>query len=103
MMTRNSTDIKKNRLYSGAMHELLAPLGFVSPSTVYTKAGDLFNVLRLRGVDTECLDLPAVTAVCQRFEATLRLFGPEYRLYQYMIKRDNPQVSMPGAYLERDD
>lgn len=76
------------------MHELLAPCAFIHDA-VLTKRGDLFTVLRLQGIDAECLEPEAIAGICQRFDGALRNLGPEYRFYQYLIKRDRPELLRP--------
>ena len=74
------------------MHELLAPCAFVGEYIVLTKRQDLFTVLRVPGTDPECLDI-AVEPHCSAVSmALLRTLGPEYRVYQYILKRDSPEL-----------
>ena len=74
------------------MHELLAPCAFVGEQVVLTKRQDLFTVLRVPGIDPECLDLAQLDHIVQRFQSSLRILGPEYRVYQYILKRDSPEL-----------
>jgi len=82
------TDYKK----AGAMHEQFAPCSFVNENIVLTKRQDLFTVLRVPGIDPECLDAAQLNYIVRRFEASLRILGPEYRVYQYILKRDSPEL-----------
>src|SRR3954452_20831320 len=79
---------------AGAMHELLAPCALMGDA-VLTKRGDVFTVLRISPVDPECLEPEAVAAICHRFDAVLRVLGPEYRIYQYLFRRDHPELPAP--------
>ncbi|HYI92083.1 MAG TPA: hypothetical protein VEX68_00935, partial [Bryobacteraceae bacterium] len=76
------------------MNELLSPCAFVTETAVLTKRGDLFSVLRVRGVDAECLEPDTLDDICRRFEGTLRILGPEYRVMQYIVKRDSPPLPL---------
>jgi type IV secretory pathway VirB4 component len=91
------SDIRHDHEKAGAMHELLAPCAFADPYTVLTKRQDLFSVMRLSGVDAECLDPEHLGHVTQRFETSLRVLGPEYRVYQYLLKRNSPDLPAPEA------
>lgn len=74
------------------MNELIAPCALLDDHTVLTKLGDIFSVLELKGVDAECLEPEAIDQICHRFDGALRILGPEYRVLQYLIKRDNPTI-----------
>lgn len=92
------SSLKRETKKAGAMHELVAPCAFVSESgIVLTKRGDLFTVLRIHGVDAECLEPDTIAGICQRFDGSLRILGPEYRVYQYLLKRDSPELPLPGT------
>ena len=75
------------------MHALLAPSAFVNDSTVLTKSGDVFMTLRLTGKDPECLEETEIADIVQRFSAAMRTLGPEYRVYQYLIKQHSPEFA----------
>ncbi len=91
-MTTKRSDLQRDYKKAGAMHELLSPCAFVGEHVVLTKRQDLFSVLRVPGIDPECLDAAQLNHIVQRFEASLRIFGPEYRVYQYLLKRDSPEL-----------
>jgi type IV secretory pathway VirB4 component len=74
------------------MHQLLAPCAFAGEHVVLTKRQDLFTVLRVPGIDPECLDSAQLDYMAQRFAASMRILGPEYRVYQYILKRDSPEL-----------
>ena len=94
MTTAIASRLRRESLHAGAMHELLAPCAFFGDA-VLTKRGDLFTVLRLTGIDAECLEPDAIAQICRRFESTLSPLGPEYRLYQYLFKHDHPALPQP--------
>ena len=97
-MARKLSDLKQDYTRAGAMNELLAPCAFVSDSVVLTKRGDLFSVLRVSGVDPECWDAAQLEHLVQRFASALRILGTEYRLYQYLLKRDSPPMATVPAH-----
>ena len=49
----------------------------------------------LHGIDAECLEPSAVAEICRRFDGALRSLGTEYRVLQYLIKRDSPALPYP--------
>lgn len=96
MTTTLASKLRLESRKAGAMHGLLAPCAFFRDA-VLTKRGDLFTVLRMSGVDPECLDPETISGICQRFEGALRTLGPQYRVYQYLFKRDRPPLPAPSA------
>jgi type IV secretion/conjugal transfer VirB4 family ATPase len=90
-----AAELKGEHAKVGAMHELFAPCVLMDEHTVLTKRQDLFSVLRVEGIDAECLDPEEIGRICQRFESALRMLGTEYRIYQYLIKRNCRGLSAP--------
>src|SRR5689334_21354744 len=86
-------DIRTAHKSAGAIHAMMAPSTFVNDSTVLTKSGDVFMVLSLSGKDPECLEETEIADIVQRFSATMRTLGPEYRVYQYLIKQHSPEFA----------
>ncbi len=83
---------------AGAMSALIPLYGFVDESVFLTKNGDVGMVLRLDGVDYECLDAGQREAIAKRFEVALRVWDEHTRLSQYVLKRNRlawPDVSHP--------
>jgi type IV secretion/conjugal transfer VirB4 family ATPase len=87
MLTRLS-QITRDYREAGAMSALIPLYGFVDEGMFLTKGGDLGVVLRLGGVDYECLDAGECEAVTKRFEVALRLWDEHTRLYQYVLRRN---------------
>ena len=79
-------------LGSGAMSSLIGLLAFVDQNTFLTKSGDLGVVIRVAGVDAECLDHDERDQVARRFESAIRIFDERFRLYQYLLKRDHAPI-----------
>jgi type IV secretion/conjugal transfer VirB4 family ATPase len=84
--------IFKNYEDTGALNERVNLYGFIGPQVFLTKTGDLGLVLEVRGVDYECLDGAAIDGLTKRFESALKLFGDDYRVYQYLFKRNNETI-----------
>lgn len=84
--------IFKNYAETGSFNELVNLYGFVDEHVFLTKTGDLGLILEVRGVDYECLDERAIDALTKRLESALRLFDENYRVYQYLFKRNNPTI-----------
>ncbi len=72
--------------------------GFWDATTFLTKSGDLGVVLRVGGVDYESLDTGEQEYAVKRLEAALKAFGPGFRVYQYLFKKNRPE--MPFAHYE---
>ncbi len=85
-MTKISRILKDYR-HSGALSALVGPHAWVAEGVFLTKAGDLGCVLHLAGIDYECLDHAARAQAVRRFEAALRVFDDQFRIYQYFAKR----------------
>lgn len=66
--------------------------GFWNERTFLTKTGDLGMVLRVEGVDYESLDTGEQEYAVKRLEAALKGFGPGFHIYQYLMKRNRPDI-----------
>jgi type IV secretion system protein TrbE len=81
---------------AGAFHTLIGLHGFVGKDdadpTFLTKSGELGTVLKVEGVDAECLDHLQIDQIARRFEAALRMFDERFRVYQYLLKRDHAEI-----------
>jgi type IV secretion system protein TrbE len=84
--------IARDYLESGAMSSLIGLYGFVDEHTFLTKSGDLGVVVRVPGVDAECLDHPERDHIARRFGSAIRTFDERFRIYQYLLKRDNAAI-----------
>jgi type IV secretion system protein TrbE len=84
--------IRKDHHESGAMNALVNIHAAIDEHTFLTKSGDLLIVLSARGVDYECLDPSQLDQVARRFESAIRIFDENFRLYQYLVKRDSPSI-----------
>src|SRR5579859_6378237 len=84
--------IAKDHFDSGAMSVLIGLFGFVDKHTFLTKSGDLGVVVRVPAIDAECLDHPERDHVARRFESAIRTFDERFRIYQYLLKRDNAAI-----------
>jgi type IV secretion system protein TrbE len=84
--------IFKNYEETGSFNELLNLYGFIDEHTFLTKTGDLGVILEVRGVDYECLDGATLDGLTKRLESALKLFDENYRVYQYLFKRNNETI-----------
>ena len=71
---------------TGALNELVNLYGFVDDRVFLTKSGDVGVVLRVRGVDDECLDHGQRARVAERFVAAIAGLDERMRLSQYFVK-----------------
>jgi type IV secretory pathway VirB4 component len=95
MMPRKVSEIRREHQVAGALNALLNVFSFIDDHTFLTKSGDLGVVLRVQGIDYECLDHSQIDAFARRFEAALRSLTDEFRLYQYLLKRNKPTIPYP--------
>src|SRR5882724_6011899 len=84
--------IFKNYGETGSLNERVNLYGFIGPEVFLTKTGEVGLILEVRGVDYECLDGTTTDALTKRLEAALKLFGEDYRVYQYLFKRNNETI-----------
>jgi type IV secretion system protein TrbE len=88
----NLRRIFRNYEESGALNAHVNLFGFLDENVFLTKTGDVGVVLEMRGVDYECLDAANVDALTKRLESALRLFDENFRVYQYLFKRNHPSI-----------
>jgi len=84
--------IFKNYEETGSLNERVNLYGFIDSHVFLTKTGDLGLILEVAGVDYECLDQEAVDGLTKRLESALKLFDENYRVYQYLFKRNSPAI-----------
>jgi type IV secretion system protein VirB4 len=84
--------IFKNYDETGSLSEQVNLYGFVGPNTFLTKTGEVGVILEVRGVDYECLDAASIDGFTKRLESALKLFDENYRVYQYLFKRNNETI-----------
>jgi type IV secretion/conjugal transfer VirB4 family ATPase len=86
------SQIFKNYNETGSLNEQINLYGFVGPQVFLTKSGEAGLVLEVKGVDYECLDGTSIDGFTKRLESALKLFDENYRLYQYLFKRNNEAI-----------
>jgi len=74
---------------SGALNARVGITAAIDEHTFLTKGSELVMILRVQGVDYECLDASELDQVARRFESALRTLDEQFRLYQYVVKRDH--------------
>jgi type IV secretion system protein TrbE len=84
--------IFKNYEETGSFNEMVNLYGFVDEHVFLTKTGDLGVILEVRGVDYECLDGKAIDGLTKRLESAFKLFDENFRVYQYLFKRNNEVI-----------
>ena len=84
--------IFRNYEETGSLNERVNLYGFIDENAFLTKTGDLGLVLEVQGVDYECLDEKTVDGLTKRLESALKLFDENYRVYQYLFKRNSPTI-----------
>src|SRR5712692_2392846 len=71
---------------SGALHANIGVQEAIDDNSFLTKGGHLFSMVRVDGVDDECLEPGQIDQIAQRVEAAFRLLDENFRLYQYLFK-----------------
>jgi type IV secretion system protein VirB4 len=84
--------IFKNYNETGSLGEQINLYGFIGPHAFLTKTGEAGVILKVRGVDYECLDAASVDGFTKRLESALKLFDENYHVYQYLFKRNNEAI-----------
>ena len=84
--------IFKNYNETGSLSEQINLYGFIGPHVFLTKSGEVGLILEVRGVDYECLDDASIDGFTKRLESALKLFDENYRIYQYLFKRNNEAI-----------
>jgi type IV secretory pathway VirB4 component len=76
----------KNYKESGSLAEQCSVFSFINEWCFITKTGAVGAVIEMEGIDYECLDQRDLDSATKRLEAAFKLFGPEFRVYQYLFK-----------------
>jgi len=88
----NLKRILKNYEEVGSLNAMINLFGFIGSHTFLTKSGDVGAVVEMGGVDYECLEASAVDTLTKRLESALRLFDENYRVYQFLFKRNRQTI-----------
>ncbi len=88
----NLRKILKPYTETGALNEQVNLYGFVDPHAFLTKSGEVGVILQVHGVDYECLDGNALDTLTKRLESAFRLFDSNFRVYQYLFKRNQETI-----------
>ncbi len=83
---------------SKPFHEFVPVSCFVSDTVFVTKNGDYGTALQLKGIDAECLTDERLESVMSALNAAFRLFGEEFRVYQYLVKNRKSPVVRKSSY-----
>src|SRR5260370_4979558 len=89
----NLKKVLKSYAETGALNEQVNLYGFVDQHAFLTKSGDGGGLLHVRGVDYECLDGNLLDKLTNRLESALKLFDENFRIYQYLFKRNNEPIT----------
>ena len=84
--------IVKSYKETGALNENVSVYGFLDSDVFLTKGGDVGLVLRVEGVDYECLDHKQTDSLTKRLESALRLLGSQFRAYQLLFKSSGETI-----------
>lgn len=84
--------ILKDYRESGAFNALVGIHAAIADGIFLTKGGDLVMWLALKGLDYECLDPEDIDRVARRFKSVLRIFDERFRIYQYLLKREESEL-----------
>ena len=90
----NLKKVLKSYSETGSLNEQVNLYGFVDPHAFLTKSGDVGVILQVHGVDYECLDPNSLDTLTKRLESALKLFDENFRIYQYLFKREQRANSL---------
>ncbi|MHB8413476.1 MAG: VirB4 family type IV secretion system protein [Candidatus Acidiferrales bacterium] len=82
----------KPYIEAGALNEQVNLYGFIDSQAFLTKSGDVGLILQIHGVDYECLDGNSLDTLTKRLESAFRLFDTNFRVYQYLFKRNHETI-----------
>ena len=88
----NLKKILKPYTETGALNEQVNLYGFVDPHAFLTKSGDVGVILAGSRGRLRCLDGNALDTLTKRLESALRLFDENFRVYQYLFKRNQEAI-----------
>jgi type IV secretion system protein VirB4 len=88
----NLKKVLKPYTETGALNEQINLYGFIDPHAFLTKSGEVGVILQVHGVDYECLDGNALDTLTKRLESAFRLFDSNFRVYQYLFKRNQETI-----------
>ncbi len=83
---------KKSRYRQKGRNMKLEEVNLKTKETFLTKSGDLGMVLRVKGIDYESLDHASRDRAVKRLEAALRAFDSRVRVYQALLKANEPAI-----------
>ena len=86
---------------AGAMNAVIGLHSFIDDQVFLTKSGDLGVVIHFPGIDFEGRELSELDTIARRFEAAIRTFTDEHRIYQYLIKTSAP-LPQASEHIERN-
>src|ERR1051325_800592 len=75
--------IVKSYKEAGSLSENVSVFGFLDDQVFLTKGGDVGVVMRVEGVDYECLDHKQTDDLTKRLESALRLLGSQFRVLHF--------------------
>src|SRR2546422_705744 len=84
--------IFKNYNDTGSLNEQINLYGFIGPHVFLTKSGEVGVIIEVHGLDYECLDATSIDGFTKRLQSAFKLFDENYRLYQYLFKRNNETI-----------
>jgi type IV secretory pathway VirB4 component len=82
----NLRKLIKNFKETGSLAEQCSVFSFINEWCFITKTGALGAAIEMEGIDYECLNQRDLDSDTKRLEAAFKLFGPEFRVYQYLFK-----------------
>ncbi len=84
--------IASDYIHAGAFNAVVGLHSFYDDHVFFTKNGELGVVLAFPGVDFEGQDATTTDSISQRFEAAIRAFNEDFKIYHYLFKTSNPTI-----------
>ena len=90
--------IAKDHSAAGSVNEFVNIHAFIREQILITKSGDVGVVLEVKPRDSECLDSDDLAEVARRFGAAIRSLDPQFRIYQYTLKRNGACTTVTAPH-----
>lgn len=82
---------------AAALESLWTVHAFVDSHTFLTTGGHVGTAFRMTARDSDALDTPQRELIVRRFESALKLVDEHTRVYQYLCKREAPDLEVPAT------
>src|SRR5205085_8299370 len=75
-----------------ALNQVIPIVQWIDKYTFLTKSGHVGIVLKLRGVNRDCMNDDMAKSFTARFHQVCKGFSDEYQIYQYIVKNGEAEI-----------